>query len=98
MDDNAKKVAWIIIGIYLLIANIVAVVLTIHDKRAAMRHDRRIPEATLLITAALSGCVFEYLTMRIVHHKTQHPKFMIGIPVIFALEVIASIILLIAFH
>ena len=71
---------------YAVIINIIAVILTVHDKNAARRHKRRIPESTLLLTAALSGCIVMYITMRIIHHKTRHKKFMIGIPVIFLLE------------
>lgn len=90
------KILPIIGTIYFVIANIAAVYLTIHDKYAAKKKQWRVPESTLLIAAALSGCVLEYLTMRIIHHKTQHPKFMIGIPFIFILEVITIIILAIA--
>ncbi len=89
------KILPIIGAVYLIAANIAAVYLTVHDKFAARKKQWRVPENTLLIAAALSGCVFEYLTMRILHHKTKHPKFMIGIPVIFALEVIAMIVLVI---
>ena len=62
----------------------------------ARKNRRRVPENTLLLTAALSGCIGMYLTMRIIHHKTKHPKFMIGIPVIFFLELLAVIALAIA--
>ena len=29
-----------------------------------------------------------YLTMQIIRHKTQHKKFMIGIPVIFFIQLL----------
>ncbi len=93
--SNGDMIIRIIAAVYCIIANVAAVALTIYDKQASMKHKQRISEAGLLIAAALSGCVLEYITMRIIHHKTKHPKFMIGIPVIFALEVIALIILLI---
>ena len=32
-----------------------------------------------------------YLTMRIIHHKTRHAKFMVGIPVIMLLQLAAVI-------
>lgn len=87
---------YIILAAYIVISNITAIVMTVHDKNAAKRRRRRVPEKTLLITAALSGCISMYITMHIIHHKTKHPKFMVGIPVIFILECAAAIALLIA--
>lgn len=81
---------------YFIIANIVAVALTIHDKRAARMHTRRVRERTLFIAAALSGCVMVYLTMRIIHHKTKHPEFMIGIPAIFVAEVLIALMIVLS--
>ncbi|MBR2177453.1 MAG: DUF1294 domain-containing protein [Clostridia bacterium] len=78
-----------ILAAYMIIINITAIAVTIHDKRAAKRHRWRVSENTLLLIAALSGCVSMYITMRIIHHKTKHPKFMIGIPIIFILEAAA---------
>lgn len=75
--------------VYLIIINLIAVIITIHDKNAARKHRWRVPESTLLIVAALSGCAAMYITMRIIRHKTKKPKFMIGIPVIFVLEILA---------
>ena len=31
-----------------------------------------------------------YITMRIIRHKTQKAKFMVGIPVIFMLQLMAT--------
>lgn len=81
-------IEWCLIT-YFIIINIISVIVTIHDKKAARKHKRRVPEKVLMILAALSGCVCMYITMRIIHHKTKHPKFMVGIPVIFILEAAA---------
>ena len=88
------NIYFIILIIYAVISNIIAVAMTIFDKTAAIHRRRRVPERTLLITAALSGCVSMYITMRIIRHKTQHPKFMIGMPFIYILEcaVIAAVL------
>ena len=70
-----------------------SVVLTVYDKIAAKclpRH--RVPEATLLLLAALGGSLPMYIVMQIIHHKTQHKKFMIGIPVILAVQVVLTIL------
>ena len=77
--------------VYALIINIAAVSATVKDKKAAQKQRWRVPEKTLLILAALSGCIAMYVTMRVIHHKTKHKQFMIGIPVIFVCEVLAGI-------
>ena len=68
--------------IYLVLISVVTVALTVYDKRIAGTGARRIPEATLLLFAALGGGVAELMTMRLIRHKTQHAKFMIGVPLI----------------
>ena len=77
---------------YIAVINIIAVVITVKDKRAARRHGWRVSENTLLLVAALSGCVVMYATRHLIHHKTKHPKFMIGIPVIFIAELAAAVL------
>ena len=74
---------------YLIIINLIAIIVTVSDKRRAKRHLRRIPEATLLLISALGGSPAMLITMHMIRHKTQHKKFMIGIPVIIVLQVIA---------
>jgi len=64
-----------------------AIILTLYDKSAARRHKRRVRESTLLIIAALGGSVTMLLTMHIIRHKTKHAEFMVGIPVIIALQI-----------
>lgn len=81
----------ILIIIYAVVINIIAVVITVKDKEAAKRKKWRIPEKTLFTVAALSGCITMYITMHAIHHKTKHKRFMIGIPIIFICEVLAAI-------
>ena len=55
------------------------------------------PEKTLLIIAALGGSIAMLITMRTIRHKTQHMKFMVGIPAIIVLQcalVVALVVLL----
>lgn len=75
--------------VYFLIVSALSVGATILDKIAARRRAMRIPEAVLLLLAALGGSVTMFITMLIIRHKTQKPKFMIGIPVIFVLQIAA---------
>ena len=81
--------------IYLLVISLIAFGVTVYDKWAAKKRPKhRTPERTLLIISALGGSVFMYLTMQGIRHKTQHKKFMIGIPVIIFLQLAAIAALL----
>lgn len=73
--------------LYLLLVNAVAFVLMLVDKRKAIKNKWRIPEATLLLWAALGGSIGALAGMYIFRHKTKHPKFTIGVPVILALQI-----------
>lgn len=77
--------------IYLLIINALGFILMLVDKHKARKNKWRIPEATLMIVAALGGSVGSLLGMYLVRHKTKHPKFFIGIPAILVLQVAAAI-------
>jgi len=84
-------------GIYLAAASLIAIVLTMHDKRAARRSARRIKERTLLLIALLGGSAFMLATMWLIRHKTRHRKFMLGIPAIILLQIAAAVLLFIHF-
>jgi len=70
-----------------------AVIITIHDKSAARRHKWRVRESTLLLVSALCGSVAMLVTMLLIRHKTKHAKFMVGLPVIIALQIAAVILI-----
>lgn len=57
------------------------------------RPQRRVPEKTLLIIAALGGSAAMLITMRTIRHKTQHAKFMVGIPVIIIAQCLLAVAL-----
>ena len=72
---------------YLLLISVISVIVTVYDKWASKhRTDRRIRESSLLAFSIVGGSVAMLLTMLIIRHKTKHPKFMIGIPVIIILQ------------
>ena len=73
---------------YLAIISIIAVITTVKDKICAKLDKSRTPEKKLLIISAFGGSAAMLATMLIIRHKTKHFKFMIGIPVILALQVI----------
>lgn len=65
---------------YLLIINALAFLLMYADKRKAQKNLWRIPEKTLLGAALIGGSLGAMAGMQIFRHKTQHLKFVIGIP------------------
>lgn len=67
---------------YLLIINAVGLLIMCADKQFAKRNHRRVPEARLLTIAAIGGSVGSILGMYWFRHKTRHPKFYIGLPLI----------------
>lgn len=72
--------------------SLLAVILTVYDKIASKKFPRsRVPEAVLLLTAALGGSVAMFITMKIIRHKTKHKKFMIGLPVIIIAQIAIGI-------
>jgi uncharacterized membrane protein YsdA (DUF1294 family) len=75
----------------LLLIALVGVILTVYDKRAAKKNPRnRVPENVLMLFAVLGGALPMYLTMLLIRHKTRHKKFMVGLPVIIALQIAAA--------
>lgn len=79
--------------IYLAVISLVSVVITIHDKLSAKRSKRRVPERTLIMLSLVGGSAAMYVTMQLIRHKTRHAKFMIGIPLIMLLQLVAVIVL-----
>ena len=78
---------WAILLLYLAAVSLVSVIITLWDKWKA-RHQRwRVPEATLLLLAALGGSLAMLITMRLIRHKTRKKKFMVRIPLIMVLQI-----------
>ncbi len=71
---------------YFAAISLITFIITALDKVFAKRNMRRIPEATLLTFALFGGAVSEYITMKLIRHKTLHKKFMVGLPVIIILQ------------
>ena len=76
--------------VYLAVISFVAFVMTVWDKHCARRGKWRVPERSLITVSLLGGSVMMLLTMKLVRHKTKHPKFMVGIPVIIVLQFVAA--------
>lgn len=78
-----------IIQTYLILINALALLLMLADKQKAKRGAWRIPEATLLGMAALGGSIGAIAGMYLFRHKTKHPKFAIGLPLILVIQLFA---------
>lgn len=78
-----------ILAVWLVIINFISVIVCIADKSRAKRGKWRVRESTLWALTFLGGGAGMYLTMRLIRHKTLHKSFMIGIPLIVILQIIA---------
>ena len=80
--------------LYLIIMNAVGLAYMLSDKYRAKKNLWRIPEARLMLIAAIGGSIGIYAGMQLARHKTKHPKFFIGVPVIMALQLVLIALLL----
>lgn len=80
--------------LYLFTVNATGFLLMLTDKQKARKKRWRIPEATLMGVAAIGGSVGSLLGMYAFRHKTRHPKFTVGIPLILAAQIFAAIYLI----
>ena len=75
----------IIIG-YLIIINIVTFAVYGSDKIKAKNNSWRIPEKTLLLLAFIGGSIGAYAAMKFWRHKTLHPQFKWGVPLMLLFQ------------
>ena len=75
--------------IALAVISAIAAVITIYDKVIAGSGRRRVPEQTLFLLALLGGAAAMYVTMLLIRHKTKHKRFMLGLPLIVAIQLAA---------
>ena len=80
--------------LYLTVINLLAVIVTVHDKNAAQKNNWRIRESTLMLVALLGGSPAMFLTMLAIGHKTRKNLFMVGIPVIFLIQLAGVLLVL----
>ncbi|MGF7035130.1 uncharacterized membrane protein YsdA (DUF1294 family) [Paenibacillus mucilaginosus] len=79
---------------YLAVINLVGFGLMGSDKsRARKGGRRRVPEKRLFLIAAAGGALGVWIAMRSFRHKTQHRSFVVGIPAILAVQVLAGLYL-----
>lgn len=73
--------------LYLILINAAGLLSMLVDKQKARKGAWRISERTLMTIAAIGGSLGSFLGMQLFRHKTKHPKFYIGIPVLLAAQV-----------
>lgn len=78
--------------IYLAIINAVSFLSMLVDKIKAKKKLWRIPERTLLSLCAIGGSIGGLLGMKLFRHKTLHPQFSIGIPVMLAVQIVVFLL------
>ena len=83
------------IAIYLIIINLVGFLSMLIDKKKAERGSWRIKESTLLIIAVLGGSIGSIAGMYTFRHKTQKPRFYVGLPIIIVLQILIIVAILI---
>ncbi len=84
---------WLILLIYLAAVNLFGLIIMGVDKSRAKIRKWRIPEATLFLVAIIGGSIGSIAGMYLFRHKTKHWYFVVGMPVILVLQIIAALIM-----
>lgn len=79
--------------IYLILMNMIGLFLMGLDKGKAKRHAWRIPERTLFLASLLGGSIGTWAGMYLFRHKTKHWYFVVGMPAILVVQIIAAILI-----
>lgn len=61
------------------------------DKWKAKHHAWRIPESTLFLVSILGGSVGTWAGMYLFRHKTRHWYFVVGMPLILAVQIVIAV-------
>lgn len=79
---------------YLFIVNAAGFLLMLADKIKAKKNAWRIPEKVLFLVALLGGSLGSLLGMYAFRHKTKHPTFTFGMPLIFAVQILIAVLMM----
>lgn len=83
-------------SVFLLI-NVISFSAFFADKQKAVKGTWRIPEKTLIFLSVIGGAAGALLAMKLFRHKTRHPCFSIGIPLLLILQIIIAMIFIFLF-
>lgn len=73
---------------YLIIINALGLIFMLVDKIKAIKNLWRIPERTLFFIAFVGGSLGILVGMQLFRHKTLHPEFSVGVPLLLAGQVL----------
>ncbi len=79
--------------VYLVLINAASLFIMLVDKIRARKNFWRVPEALLLGICAIGGSLGGLMGMKLFRHKTRHPQFSVGIPVMLALHIVLLVML-----
>lgn len=94
MEIIDEHPAAVIIAAYLLIINITGFAMAFSDKRKAEKGKHRISEPTLFFVSFIGGSVGMLIGMKKFRHKTKQKRFMIGIPIMIALQLALAAVII----
>ncbi|MHB1316020.1 MAG: DUF1294 domain-containing protein [Christensenellales bacterium] len=78
--------------ILLLFGNLITFIIYFLDKEKAKKKQWRISERALLLCAMLLGAFGAFSAMLVFHHKTQHKRFMLLIPLFLIIQSILIVL------
>ena len=85
--------SWTKALIYFGIMNLLGLIVMGVDKWKAKHNVWRIPEKTLFLVSILGGSVGTWAGMYLFRHKTKHWYFVVGMPLILAVQVVLAIVM-----
>lgn len=74
--------------IYLSAVNLLALLVVVYDKHAAINRQWRVRERDLFLLAFCGGAAGMLLGMHWIRHKTKHAKFMVGLPLMIIVQLL----------
>ena len=77
-----------VVAIYYMSMNLISFIVTCIDKRKAVKNKWRVRERTLFILAFAGGALGIYVAMHLIHHKTRHFAFSVGMPIMIFVNII----------
>lgn len=73
---NQIQVIPLLILIYFIVINLIAFIITVYDKHAAIHSKWRIPEKKFIIFSVIGGGIGVLLAFYSIRHKTKHYKLL----------------------
>lgn len=75
-------------NVYVIVINLVGFIQMGIDKQRAKKRAWRIPESQLFLVSLFFGAIGSFLGMRFFRHKTKHPTFKYGLPILVIIQLV----------